>query len=154
MGQNCIQFFPIHPCLPRKFKLFCLYIFIILLSKGFTFLSALTILVTNLLVFRYLGSWFFFSIQREMLCWYQVCVKHKTCGTYFKCNDVNSSRNITKLVELCPMNPPNSTVYDFGIFVNPLGTSSRTPINFSTKFSYSFWWGVRNLRFAYTHTHI
>ncbi|KAL6131225.1 hypothetical protein ACLB2K_069601 [Fragaria x ananassa] len=91
------------------------------------------------------ASWFFFSIQREMLCWYQVCVKHKTCGTYFKCNDVNSSRNITKLVELCPMNPPNSTVYDFGIFVNPLGTSSRTPINFSTKFSYSFWWGVRNL---------
>ncbi|KAM5555920.1 hypothetical protein ABKV19_023707 [Rosa sericea] len=91
------------------------------------------------------ASWFFFSVQREMLCWHQTCVEQNTCGSNFKCND-NSSRNITKLVQHCPMNiPSNSAVFDFGIFVNPLGTSSRTPINFSTKFSYSFWWGVRNI---------
>ncbi|PRQ58727.1 putative potassium channel, voltage-dependent, ERG [Rosa chinensis] len=90
------------------------------------------------------GSWFFFSVQREMLCWHQTCVEKNTCGSNFKCSE-NSSRNVTKLVQLCPMNPPNSTVFDFGIFANPLGTSSKTPINFSTKFSYSFWWGVRNI---------
>ncbi|XP_050387400.1 cyclic nucleotide-gated ion channel 1-like [Argentina anserina] len=86
------------------------------------------------------ASWFFFSIQREMICWQQHCVKHNTCGKYVECKD-NSSRNVKELAELCPMNPKDSTVFDFGIFTNPLGTSRRTEIKFWTKFSYSFWWG-------------
>ncbi|PRQ58725.1 putative potassium channel, voltage-dependent, ERG [Rosa chinensis] len=90
------------------------------------------------------ASWFFFSVQREMFCWRQTCVEQKTCRSNIKCNE-NSSRNVTKLDQLCPMNPPNSAIFDFGIFVNTLGTSRRTPINFSTKLSYSFWWGVRNI---------
>ena len=63
-------------------------------------------------------------------------------------------RNMTfidSLDEFCIVDvPTNETApFDFGIFLDSLKNGNTGSIYFPKKFFYSFWWGLRNLRFVY-----
>ncbi|XP_008225852.2 PREDICTED: cyclic nucleotide-gated ion channel 1-like [Prunus mume] len=90
------------------------------------------------------GFWYFFSIQREISCWHQFCKNAISCGAIDYCSG-STSRNITFLNELCPSNPPNATVFNFGIFLDAIQYGITRSMHFPTKFFYRVWWGVRNL---------
>ncbi|XP_021812496.1 uncharacterized protein LOC110755572 [Prunus avium] len=91
------------------------------------------------------GFWYFFSIQREISCLHQSCKNAISCGATDYCSGSTSSRNITFLNELCPSNPPNATVFNFGIFLDAIQYGTTRSMHFPTKFFYCIWWGVRNL---------
>ncbi|KAM5580378.1 cyclic nucleotide-gated ion channel 1-like [Rosa sericea] len=88
--------------------------------------------------------WYFFSIQREISCWHQTCRNVIGCTSTYECGD-SSSKNISLLNELCPISSPNAAVFDFGIYLDILQSGNTGSIDFSKKFFYSLWWGIRNL---------
>ena len=100
-----------------------------------------------MLVFQVIGAfWYFFSIERETVCWHKACENQSGCGrSSFSCAH---SGNYTFLDDLCPINAPNSTLFDFGIFLEALQSGVVQSSNLPTKFFFCFWWGLRNLRFA------
>lgn len=104
--------------------------------------------LTTLLIIQILGGiWYFFAIQRERTCWEYGC-REKGCeSTNFDCND-NIFRNVTLLNILCPTNPQNATLFDFGIFLGAVQSDMLRSTNFSRKLLQCFWWGLRNLRFG------
>nr|XP_023876994.1 cyclic nucleotide-gated ion channel 1-like isoform X3 [Quercus suber]POE80364.1 cyclic nucleotide-gated ion channel 1 [Quercus suber] len=88
--------------------------------------------------------WYLFSIEREMACWHIACTKHIGCNPgSFKCQ--HSLRNHTFLNDYCPVEPPNTTLFDFGIFLDALQSGTVASKDFPRKFAYRFWWGLRNL---------
>ncbi|XP_062012689.1 cyclic nucleotide-gated ion channel 1-like [Rosa rugosa] len=89
--------------------------------------------------------WYFLSIQREISCWHQACRNTKGCRATNYCEDTSSSADITLLNDFCPINPSNATLFDFGIFLDALQSGNTGSISFTTKFFYTFWWGIRNL---------
>lgn len=92
--------------------------------------------------------WYIFAIQREIACWQYACQSENGCEpNTFRCDDT-SVRNVTVLNELCPINPPNATLFDFGIFVDALQYSVKQSTNFPDRFLNCFWWGLRHLRFV------
>ncbi|KAL6281001.1 hypothetical protein ACE6H2_017882 [Prunus campanulata] len=89
--------------------------------------------------------WYIFAIQREIACWQYACQSENGCEpNSFRCDDT-SVRNVTVLNELCPINPPNATLFNFGIFVDALQYSVIQSTNFSDRFLNCFWWGLRHL---------
>ncbi|XP_062119882.1 cyclic nucleotide-gated ion channel 1-like [Humulus lupulus] len=92
--------------------------------------------------------WYFFSIFRETACWHIAC---KTLGSQeckpgpFYCHGSHPIKNLTKLNEYCPVNPPNASVFNFGIFSHALESRIVCKSDFLQKFTSSFWWGLRNL---------
>lgn len=95
--------------------------------------------------------WYFFSIQRVTSCWYRNCMDKKRSPCTFYCNDKTKidQEFINSLGNLClvkvPYNMTDDPPFDFGIFFDSLKNNITGPINFPTKISYSFWWGLRNL---------
>lgn len=94
--------------------------------------------------------WYFFSIQREILCWHSACVNYstdpKTCMDTF-CRTI-ASRNITFLNEHCStdiLDGASSVPFNFGIYLDALKTLTVDDVKFSTKLVYCFWWGLRNI---------
>ncbi|BBH03738.1 cyclic nucleotide gated channel 1 [Prunus dulcis] len=74
--------------------------------------------------------WYIFAIQREIACWQYACRSENGCEpNTFRCDDT-SVRNVTVLNELCPINPPNATLFNFGIFVDALQYSVIQSTNF------------------------
>ncbi|XP_062017364.1 cyclic nucleotide-gated ion channel 1-like [Rosa rugosa] len=88
--------------------------------------------------------WYFFSIQRETSCWDQACRTIAGCMPIYDCGH-STSLNSTFLNKLCPIESPNATPFDFGMFRDILKSGITGSTNFSTKFFYSFWWGLKNL---------
>ncbi|XP_061997729.1 uncharacterized protein LOC133715301 isoform X1 [Rosa rugosa] len=90
--------------------------------------------------------WYFFAIEREISCWHQTCKNTPRCVANFDCSSpANTSRNITVLNQLCPINSPNTTVFDFGIYLPILQSGNTGNVSFLTKLFYSLWWGLKNL---------
>ncbi|KAL4594946.1 hypothetical protein ACB092_12G055600 [Castanea dentata] len=89
--------------------------------------------------------WYFFSIQRETACWHSVCGNLSECGNSFSCANPDSSVNSTFLDDRCPIHIPNTTKFDFGIFLEALQSGIVQSSNLPQKFFYCFWWGLRNL---------
>ncbi|KAM6555389.1 hypothetical protein CsatB_002408 [Cannabis sativa] len=98
--------------------------------------------------------WYFYSIVRETSCWHKACHKlrkdptneHECDPGPFVCGEEHPMKNWRKMNEYCPVNPPNATVFDFGIFSQAI--ESRIVCNatdFPKKFFRSFWWGLKNL---------
>ena len=103
----------------------------------------------NMFVFQVIGAfWYFFSIQRETACWHLVCGNLSGCGNSFSCANTDSSVNYAFLDDRCPINTPNTTKFNFGIFLEALQSGIVQSSNLPQKFFYCFWWGLRNLRFA------
>ncbi|ONI11862.1 hypothetical protein PRUPE_4G130500 [Prunus persica] len=95
--------------------------------------------------------WYFFSIQREISCWYWACKKHpyhEGCMSTFYCDDhITSTTVIAFLNESCGTDVPDNTkpLFDYGIFLDSLEIGNTRHIHFPTKLCYCFWWGLRNL---------
>lgn len=103
---------------------------------------------------KVIGSlWYLLSVERQEECWKSVCdhLEPNCQYFFFDCRTKNdaerrswfASSNITKLCG------PGSQFYNFGIYEDALsygvGRSS-----FPDKYSYCFWWGLRNLRYLPT----
>ncbi|PRQ39341.1 putative cGMP-dependent kinase, Ion transport domain-containing protein [Rosa chinensis] len=89
--------------------------------------------------------WYFSSIERETSCWQQACKNTAGCKHAYYCSNTSASTNIAFLNESCPINPSNTTLFDFGIFLDALQSGNTGSVGFLTKYSYTFWWGIRNL---------
>ena len=100
------------------------------------------------------GFWYFFSFQRVTSCWHRaICLDEykndQICANgIHSCDIISDSRaNITILLnEKCPINPPNATAFDFGIFLQALESGVHSSDDFFQKFLNCFWWGLQNLR--------
>ncbi|KAG7981344.1 hypothetical protein I3843_05G229200 [Carya illinoinensis] len=91
------------------------------------------------------GFWYFFSIERETACWHLACENHIECNrSSFDCKD-RSVGNYTFLNDYCPIQTPNTTAFDFGIFQGALQSGTVASMDFPRKILYCFWWGLRNL---------
>ncbi|XP_060675341.1 cyclic nucleotide-gated ion channel 1 [Ziziphus jujuba] len=89
--------------------------------------------------------WYFLSAQRQIGCWRRACRHHDGCDSAtFDCNE-NTLANRTFLNDFCPVDPPNATVFDFGIFLDALQNGVLGPMDFPKKFLQCYWWGLRNL---------
>jgi hypothetical protein len=102
---------------------------------------------------KVLGAfWYFLSIQRETACWHAACKNHTRCtSTSFNCNHPLS--DLAFLNDYCqPIEKPNATFFDFGIFLGALQSGNLESTDFPQKLAYCFWWGLRNLRFGRDHT--
>ncbi|KAM6555388.1 hypothetical protein CsatB_002407 [Cannabis sativa] len=98
--------------------------------------------------------WYFYSIYRETACWHHACEyygpKECTLGP-FDCHLGSSHpiKNLTKLNQFCPISPPNPEIFNFGIFSGAIESRIVNKTDFPQKFTRSFWWGLKNLRFTY-----
>ncbi|CAN6568687.1 unnamed protein product [Malus baccata var. baccata] len=94
--------------------------------------------------------WYFFSIQRMMICWHSACRKNDGCDNrMFGCHDHHFFRNTTILNDLCPVsvgdNSSDTKFFDFGIFATALEYGLVGSTNYFKNFLNCFWWGLRNL---------
>ncbi|PRQ60487.1 hypothetical protein RchiOBHm_Chr1g0381801 [Rosa chinensis] len=63
--------------------------------------------------------WYFFSFQREIDCWRYVCRVENGCELRtFNCAQDHSFQNVQFLNDLCPISSPNTTLTNFGIFLD------------------------------------
>lgn len=93
--------------------------------------------------------WYFYAIFRETACWHHACKSYTGCvPSNFDCRRNPPMKNLTYLNEFCPVDPPEKAVFDFGMFADAIESRILRKTNFLRKFSRSFWWGLRNLRFV------
>ena len=96
--------------------------------------------------------WYFFSIQRLVACWQRKGACDHNCtgcyGTSFYCD--RSSGDLSFINDICRQYVLNTTsAFDFGIFLPALQSGVLESPDFPQKLFFSFWWGMRNLRFAH-----
>lgn len=89
--------------------------------------------------------WYFFAVQRMIVCWIYACRNENGCDTSTLGCHKHSFRNITFLNDCSA----NTTLFDFGIFTSVLQTDIPGSTNFLNKLSNCFCWGLRNLRFVH-----
>lgn len=149
MGQTCIQFVSLYPCKSCKFYRYSCYYFMFINSINIAQYTNIIIWLT--IIFQVLGAlWYFFAIERETSCWHRACRKTAGCiASAYKCSvSVSAStKNITLLNQLCPITSPNTTEFDFGMFVKVLQSGNTGSVDFPTKIFYTLWWGLKNLRY-------
>nr|POE70873.1 cyclic nucleotide-gated ion channel 1 [Quercus suber] len=92
--------------------------------------------------------WYFLSIDRETACWHKACEKNNECSdSSFNCDHILG--NHTFLNVDCIISPPNAspntTFFDFGIFLGALQSGVVQSDSFLKKLFQCFWWGLRNL---------
>ncbi|KAF5189301.1 Cyclic nucleotide-gated ion channel [Thalictrum thalictroides] len=88
--------------------------------------------------------WYFLSIGRVDMCLRESCRSTSTCELYsFYCGNHNSGGGVL-LQTPCPIIEPNTTVFDFGIYLDAL-QSGIPKLSFPEKLTYCFWWGLQNI---------
>nr|QGX02096.1 cyclic-nucleotide gated channel protein 1 [Camellia sinensis] len=87
--------------------------------------------------------WYLFSIERETTCWKQACDKAGTCANFSVYCGQNAGFGL--LNTSCPIQTPNTALFDFGIFLSALQSGIVGSTDFPQKFFYCFWWGLQNL---------
>nr|XP_011466570.1 PREDICTED: cyclic nucleotide-gated ion channel 1-like isoform X2 [Fragaria vesca subsp. vesca] len=98
-----------------------------------------------LLASHVLGAfWYLFSIQREIDCWGYAGRSDNRSDFSTFC-DESGLKNVTLIHILCPINPPDATKFDFGIFLYALQSGMQGSTNFPQKLFQCFSWGLRNL---------
>uniref|UniRef100_A0A7N2MUQ8 Cyclic nucleotide-gated ion channel 1-like n=1 Tax=Quercus lobata TaxID=97700 RepID=A0A7N2MUQ8_QUELO len=89
--------------------------------------------------------WYFFSTQRLAACWQKACDQIHNDGVEISFNCDYSFRNLSFLDDFCPIDTPNPSTFDFGIFLEARRSRSLESTGFLPKAFYCFWWGMRNL---------
>ncbi|BBH08279.1 cyclic nucleotide gated channel 1 [Prunus dulcis] len=99
--------------------------------------------------------WYNLSLQRELDCWTLAC-RDKEVGCdisktnyYFYCDtadEIAKNLNTTHIIASCPLNPPDPTIFDFGIFLYGIQSNMTRSTDLPPKLFQCFWWGLRNLR--------
>ncbi|KAG6429468.1 hypothetical protein SASPL_107519 [Salvia splendens] len=91
------------------------------------------------------ACWYVLSIERETTCWIKACGDESDCRkASFNCQ-LNHAGLPQILNQSCPFQPPDSSIFDFGIFLNALQSGVFESQDFPKKFFYCFWWGLQNL---------
>jgi len=90
-----------------------------------------------------------FSIERETTCWQDACRRNSTCNTEaMYCDNHQVLGTISVFLNAsCPIQD-NTTLFNYGIFLDALKSGVVESRDFPQKFFYCFWWGLRNLRCA------
>ncbi|PON51343.1 Voltage dependent potassium channel [Parasponia andersonii] len=99
--------------------------------------------------------WYLFSLERLDECWRGVFKGKKWDVNYVYCSQNRSQdpkiSNVTTLATMlnasCPFIDPDQVqnTFNFGIFTDALKSGVVESTDFSSKFFYCFWWGLRNL---------
>ncbi|XP_072053660.1 cyclic nucleotide-gated ion channel 1 isoform X2 [Arachis hypogaea] len=93
--------------------------------------------------------WYLFSIERETTCWQKACNRsNATCNKEdMYCNNHQGGLSTisTFLNASCPIKETNTTLFDFGIFLDALQSGVVESRDFPQKFFYCFWWGLKSL---------
>ncbi|KAF4380226.1 hypothetical protein F8388_024519 [Cannabis sativa] len=93
--------------------------------------------------------WYFYSFFRETACWHEACIYDLPTECKpgpFDCSLTSHPiNNLTKLNQYCPINPPDPKIFNFGMFSEAIESRIVNNTDFLTKFSLSFFWGLKNL---------
>ncbi|XP_071728409.1 protein CNGC15b-like [Rutidosis leptorrhynchoides] len=107
-------------------------------------------LVLFMLAAHVIGAmWYLLSIERQGLCWVEICDKEVECNhRYFDCFDVKNPRReawyLTSNVSIICADVDN---YQYGLVEDSVQYSIASS-NFYQKYSYCLWWGLRGLSSA------
>ncbi|XWS50387.1 hypothetical protein CRYUN_Cryun12cG0083500 [Craigia yunnanensis] len=146
--KNLLKFVVLFQYLPRVFRIYPLYKEVTRTSGILTetaWAGAAFNLFLYMLASHVFGAfWYLFSIEREYSCWKDACRNITGCNQRsFYCDDDSSFS--TLLNQSCPIQTPNTTLFNFGIFLNALQSGVVESKDFPEKFFYCFWWGLQNL---------
>ena len=116
-------------------------------------------LITFIFLIYMLDTWrllvLFFYIQQLTTCWHHACNCQKECvPNAFRCGHGNTSRNLKFPKDFCPVNPPNSTIFYFGIFIDALESNIVGTTDVPKKYLQCSWLGLLNLRFEDISSHL
>ncbi|KAG6649936.1 cyclic nucleotide-gated ion channel 1-like [Carya illinoinensis] len=142
--KNLLKFVVCFQYLPRCLRIYPLYKEVTRTSGILTqtaWAGAVFNLFLYMLASHVFGAfWYLFSIERETTCWQQACGKNATCfNSSLLCDDSIFLNNS------CPVQTPNKTLFNFGIFLDALQSGVVESTDFPQKLFYCFWWGLRNL---------
>ncbi|KAL8537903.1 hypothetical protein ACS0TY_000013 [Phlomoides rotata] len=147
--KNLLKFVVFFQYIPRLLRVYPLYREVTRTSGILTetaWAGAAFNLFLYMLASHVLGAfWYLFSIERETVCW------ERACGNQPKCRDSSfyceaDHTGFTQILNgSCPIMTPNSTLFDFGIFLDALQSGVVESRDFPQKFFYCFWWGLQNL---------
>ncbi|KAJ6760278.1 CYCLIC NUCLEOTIDE-GATED ION CHANNEL-LIKE PROTEIN [Salix purpurea] len=146
--KNLLKFVVIFQYVPRFVRIYPLYKEVT--TSGILTETAWAGAAFNLFLYmlasHVLGAfWYLFSIERETNCWRKACGKNPGCKReiFFCDGDVG---DVTFLDDSCPIQTPNETIFNFGIFLDALQSGVvLSSMDFPQKFFYCFWWGLQNL---------
>ncbi|KAK3026457.1 hypothetical protein RJ639_041867, partial [Escallonia herrerae] len=146
--KNLLKFVVFFQYIPRVLRVYPLYKEVTRTSGILTetaWAGAAFNLFLYMLASHVLGAfWYLFSIEREATCWQKACRNMSGCEHHsLFCDD--KVEFITVLNGSCPIQTPNTTQFDFGIFLDALQSGVVESTDFPQKFFYCFWWGLQNL---------
>ncbi|KAL1552762.1 Cyclic nucleotide-gated ion channel 1 [Salvia divinorum] len=147
--KNLLKFVVLFQYIPRFLRVYPLYKEVTRTSGILTetaWAGAAFNLFLYMLASHVLGAyWYLFSIERDTTCWIRACGDQFACrNASFYC-DADHTSFAENLTKLCPIQPPNATLFDFGIFLDALQSGVVESKDFPQKFFYCFWWGLQNL---------
>ncbi|KAG6387765.1 hypothetical protein SASPL_152957 [Salvia splendens] len=147
--KNLLKFVVLFQYIPRVLRVYPLYKEVTRTSGILTetaWAGAAFNLFLYMLASHVLGAfWYLFSIERDTTCWIRACGDQSACrNASFYC-DADHARFTENLTKLCPIQPPNTTFFDFGIFLDALQSGVVESKDFPQKLFYCFWWGLQNL---------
>ncbi|XVF10034.1 hypothetical protein REPUB_Repub07fG0149000 [Reevesia pubescens] len=146
--KNLLKFVVLFQYLPRVFRIYPLYKEVTRTSGILTetaWAGAAFNLFLYMLASHVFGAfWYLFSIEREYTCWRDACRNNTGCNPRsFYC--VDDSLFTMLLNQSCPIQTPNATLFNFGIFLDALQSGVVESRDFPEKLFYCFWWGLQNL---------
>lgn len=147
--KNLLKFVVFVQYIPRLLRVYPLYKEVTRTSGILTetaWAGAAFNLLLYMLASHVLGAfWYLFSIERESTCWQRACGNSSACHhSSLYCDDDHTNFR-TLLNSSCPIETPNTTLFDFGIFHEALKSGVVESMDFPQKFFYCFWWGLQNL---------
>ncbi|VVB03505.1 unnamed protein product [Arabis nemorensis] len=94
--------------------------------------------------------WYLIAVETRDKCWRDVCANKPGCNLNNQyCSRRGGGDNALFLNTSCLLIEPdeitNSTVFNFGVYINALKSRVVESRDFPRKFFYCFWWGLRNL---------
>lgn len=121
----------------------CSLLKIVLRNSGILAKSPWANLFLLMLASHVLGAfWYLFSIERKAACWLEAC-NHIGVHCSLYCGNTLQAR--TFLNDSCSTKTPNSTLFDFGIYLDALASEAVHSADIVQRISYCFWWGLQNL---------
>jgi cyclic nucleotide gated channel len=148
--KNMLKFIVFFQYIPRFIRIYPLYKEVTRTSGILTetaWAGAAFNLFLYMLASHVFGAfWYLFSIERETVCWKQACERNNPpCISKLLYCDPETAGGNAFLNESCPIQTPNTTLFDFGIFLDALQSGVVESQDFPQKFFYCFWWGLQNL---------
>ncbi|RYR05389.1 hypothetical protein Ahy_B06g085247 isoform C [Arachis hypogaea] len=151
--KNLLKFIVFFQYIPRVFRIIPLYKEVTRTSGILTetaWAGAVFNLFLYMLASHVVGAfWYLFSIERETTCWQKACNRsNATCNKEdMYCNNHQGGLSTisTFLNASCPIKETNTTLFDFGIFLDALQSGVVESRDFPQKFFYCFWWGLKSL---------